>query len=163
MLGTVTESGELIAGGSDGIRFFLNEMPVSIEIIDAVNPDEVAIVKVYKGALAFPFGANAGAISVYTKKGRSVAINEKRFVSFEKQGFAVAREFFQVDYLKEPALNKNQTDNRITLLWKPNLQLDKAGKAKLDFFNNDFAKKWKVIVQGLDKQGQLVYSEYLLE
>lgn len=163
LLGTVTESGELIAGGSDGIRFFLNEMPVSIEIIDAVNPDEVAIVKVYKGALAFPFGANAGAISVYTKKGRSVAINEKRFVSFEKQGFAVAREFFQVDYLKEPALNKNQTDNRITLLWKPDLQLDKAGKAKLDFFNNDFAKKWKVIVQGLDKQGQLVYSEYLLE
>ncbi len=163
LLGTVTESGELIAGGSDAIRFFLNEMPVSVEIIDAVNPDEVAIVKVYKGALAFPFGANAGAISVYTKKGRSVAINEKRFVSFEKQGFAVAREFFQVDYLKAPVLNKNQTDNRITLLWKPDLQLDKAGKAKLDFFNNDFAKKWKVIVQGLDKQGQLVYSEYLLE
>jgi hypothetical protein len=89
LLGTVTESGELIAGGSDGIRFFLNEMPVSVEIIDAVNPDEVAIVKVYKGALAFPFGANAGAISVYTKKGRSFAINEKRFVSYEKQGYAV--------------------------------------------------------------------------
>ena len=163
LLGTVTESGELIAGGSDGIRFFLNEMPVSVEIIDAVNPDEVAIVKVYKGALAFPFGANAGAISVYTKKGRSFAINEKRFVSYEKQGYAVAREFFQVDYLKAPDLNKNQADNRTTLLWKPNLQLDKAGKAKLDFFNNDFAKKWKVVVQGMDRQGQLVFSEYILE
>jgi uncharacterized protein YfaS (alpha-2-macroglobulin family) len=57
----------------------------------------------------------------------------------------------------------NQADNRTTLLWKPNLQLDKAGKAKLDFFNNDFAKKWKVVVQGMDRQGQLVFSEYILE
>lgn len=163
VLGSVTESGELIGGGSDGIRFFLNEMPVSVEIIDAVNPDEVAMVKVYKGALAFPFGANAGAIAVYTKKGRSVAINEKRFVSYEKQGYAVAREFFHVDYLKAPNYNKDQADTRTTLLWKPDLVLDKSGKARLDFFNNDFAKRWKVVVQGIDTKGQLVFSEYMLQ
>jgi hypothetical protein len=163
ILGTVTESGELIGGGSDGIRFFLNEMPVSIEIIDAVNPDEVAMVKVYKGALAFPFGANAGAIAVYTKKGRSAAINEKRFVSYEKQGYAIAREFFQVDYLKAPDYNKNQPDTRTMLLWKPELILDKSGKARLSFFNNDFAKRWKVVVQGIDSKGQMVFSEAIVE
>jgi hypothetical protein len=159
VLGTMNEDGSMTGGADDGIMFFLNEIPVPMSIIDALNPDEVALVKIYKGALAFSFGANAGAISIYTKKGRSYSSNKKQFVNFQKQGYAVVREFYQVDYQRTPDYNKNVTDKRATLYWNPRFRLDSTGKGRIRFFNTDLCQEWKLVVQGIDRKGKIIYIE----
>lgn len=159
VLGTMNEDGSMTGGTDDGVMFFLNEIPVSIGIIDALNPDEVALVKVYKGALAFPFGANAGAISIYTKKGGSNAFNKKQFIHFQKQGFALVREFYQVDYERTPDYNKGVIDKRATLYWNPHFRFDNTGKGNIRFFNSDLCREWKLVIQGIDRNGRMIFAE----
>jgi hypothetical protein len=163
VLGGMNEDGSMTSGTDDGVMFFLNEIPVPIGIIDALNPEEVALVKVYKGTLAFPFGTNAGAIGIYTKKGRSSYSNKKEFINFQKQGYAVVREFYQVDYQKNPTLNKDVMDKRATLYWNPRFRFDSSGKGTVRFFNNDFSKKWNLVVQGIDQKGRIVYFQKVIE
>jgi hypothetical protein len=163
VLGGMNEDGSMTSGTDDGVLFFLNEIPVPIGIIDALNPEEVALVKVYKGTLAFPFGTNAGAIGIYTKKGRSSYSNKKEFVNFQKQGYAVVREFYQVDYQKNPTLNKDLMDKRVSLYWNPRFRFDSSGKGTVRFFNNDFSKKWNLVVQGIDQKGRIIYFQKVIE
>lgn len=54
-------------------------------------------------------------------------------------------------------------DNRLTLMWKPTLQLDANGKATIPFYNNDVAKKIKILIQGLDADGRIIYKEQTME
>jgi len=163
VLGTMNEDGSMNAGSDDGIVFFLNELPVTTDIIDALNPDEVALVKIYKGATGFPFSANAGAIGIYTKKGRMVAANQKQFNSFEKKGFTMVREFYHVDYEKTPAYNQGSIDKRTTLYWNPKAQFDAMGQMKIRFFNNDITQAYKIVVQGLDQKGRIIYAESMVQ
>ncbi|MFN5226985.1 MAG: hypothetical protein ACK5CP_10585 [Bacteroidota bacterium] len=163
VLGNMNEDGSMTSGTDDGVMFFLNEIPVPIGIIDALNPEEVALVKVYKGTLAFPFGANAGAIGIYTKKGKSGTSNKKQFVNFQKQGYAVVREFYQVDYQKTPDLNKGLIDKRTTLYWNPRFRFDSSGKGQIRFYNSDFCNEWKLVVQGIDSKGRMIYTEEIVK
>ncbi|MFN5359892.1 MAG: hypothetical protein ACK5CC_04050, partial [Bacteroidota bacterium] len=118
---------------------------------------------VYKGTLAFPFGANAGAIGIYTKKGKSGTSNKKQFVNFQKQGYAVVREFYQVDYQKTPDLNKGLIDKRTTLYWNPRFRFDSSGKGQIRFYNSDFCNEWKLVVQGIDSKGRMIYTEEIVK
>lgn len=163
VLGSMNEDGSMTAGVDDGILFFLNELPVTTDIIDAINPDEIALVKVYKGVTAFPFGTNAGAIGIYTKKGRSIFANQRQFSSFEKRGFSMVREFYHVDYQKFPDYNKSLTDKRVTLYWNPKAQFDQDGKLNVRFFNSDLAQQYKLVVQGIDQKGRMVFLEELIK
>jgi hypothetical protein len=147
------------------IKFLLNEIPVSTDVIDNLSPTDVALIKVYKGALGFPFGADAGAISIYTKKGANVgqAVFEKTFSKYTKIGFTVSREFYSPNYTKNPELDKNASDNRLTLYWNPNVEKNKQGMYSIDFHNSDHAKEFKIIIQGIDKNGKLIYTERIIK
>jgi len=147
------------------VKFLLNEIPVATEVIDALNPSDVALVKVYKGATAFTFGADAGAISIYTKKGVSAgnAVYDKKFEKFTKIGFSYAREFYSPNYSIHPELNKTIEDNRPTLYWNPKIKPGKNGEYIIEFYNNDIAKTFRLIIQGIDKDGRLIHKEQLIK
>ena len=153
---------EDVRGG--GIMFMLNEIEVSSDFIDNISPEDVALVKVYKGNAAFAWGAVHGMIAVYTKKGVSrVKPYEKVFSKMEIQGFEANREFFNVDYNKQPDLNKNTIDKRQTLYWNPKIKKDKSGKYNIHFYNNDIGNSYKLIIQGIDKDGQLIHHEQIIQ
>ncbi len=150
--------------GVDGIMFMLNEIQVDAVFIDNILPEDVALVKVYKGNTAFPWGASRGMIAVYTKKGANVQSGySKAFSKIDMQGYAVNREFFSPNYQKYPDLNKNLTDKRQTLYWNPNLKKDKNGSYQVTFFNNDISKSYKLVIQGIDKNGQLIFAEQIIQ
>jgi hypothetical protein len=145
--------------GPPRIQFFLNESPVPVEIIDGLHPDDVGLVKVFKQNAAV-LGADRGAIAVYTKKGGSLGIWRSRgFESFTISGYSVTREFYH------PAKEENNivSDRRVTLYWNPELKQDASGKAVISFYNDDFAKKFTVVVQGIDKNGKLLSLEKVVE
>ncbi|HEX6181366.1 MAG TPA: hypothetical protein VFZ47_08975, partial [Chitinophagaceae bacterium] len=102
--------------GGSSVAFFLNEVPVSADIIDALHPDDVGMVKIYKGVTGIILGADRGAIAVYTKKGRSGRDWRKSgFDSFKLSGYSVSREF----YHPGPSNTKDVPDIRPTLYWNP--------------------------------------------
>ena len=148
----------------DGIMFMLNEINVSPDFIDNISPDDVALVKVYKGNTAFPWGANQGMIAVYTKKGTDVrkAPYQKVFSKMEIQGYEANRVYFNTDYSKWNNTGNNAIDSRQTLYWNPKPQKGKAGDYAIIFYNNDLGNAYKIVVQGLDKNGRLIFGEALV-
>lgn len=147
------------AGGSS-VQFFLNEVPVSVDIIDGIHPDDIGLVKVFKGNTAAILGADRGAIAVYTKKGSGTRDWRKRgFDSFKLSGYSVTREFYH------PATPEKSlaVDRRVTLYWNPELKQEANGKAVISFYNDDFAKRFTVVVQGIDKDGKLLNIEKVIE
>lgn len=148
-----------------GIKFMLNEVEVPALSIDFISPSDVALVKVYKGNLAFPWGANQGMIAVYTKKGVNVKSSpfDKVFEKIEIIGFEGEREFFNADYEKFPEFNKDLTDRRQTLFWSPSVKKNKIGKYVATFFNNDISNAYRVLIQGIDKNGKLIFYESIIK
>ena len=139
------------------VQFYLNEVPVSVDIISALNPNDVGMVKVYKGITGIALGADRGAIAIYTTKERSVKDwRNKGFNSFSRLGYSTTRGFFSPDYSKiKPEITF--TDRRTTLFWQPELKINKDQKSLISFYNDDFAKKFKITVEGIDKDGNLIH------
>ncbi len=150
--------------GTDAMKFMLNEVEVSPEQLDFISPNDVALVKVYIGNSAFAWGANMGMIAVYTKKGTIVKKSpyEKTFTKLEKIGYESDREFFNIDYIKMPDINKNIIDKRQTLYWNPKVKKDKTGKYSFSYYNNDLSEFNFLLIQGIDKKGQIVYYQKVI-
>lgn len=149
--------------GADSLRFFVNEVPVSNDVVDAIRPEDVALIKVYKGNLGFILGANRGAIAIYTKKGTtSKTPFEKTFSKIERLGYTIVREFYSPDY-SNPEVNATETDKRATLYWNGSIKPASDGKYHVKFYNNDIATKLKLTIQGIDAKGRLIHYEKILE
>jgi len=72
-------------------------------------------------------------------------------------GYSVTREFSVPDYSN--AGRNAAADNRTTLYWSHDLNTDSNGILKFRFYNSDRAKKFKVVLQGMDTGGRLDYLE----
>lgn len=155
----INDDASNVEGGtnpSQGVRFFLNELEVSANIIDNLNIDEIALVKIYKGVTAMNLGTGGGAIGIYTKKGVNFkAAYQKEFSQKEVNGFSFSREYYSPVY-KSPA-SFNTIDKRLTLFWQPNIKFNNNTQ-KFSFYNNDIAKGYTITVQGVDKNGLLIFN-----
>jgi hypothetical protein len=145
-------------GGAGTVQFFLNELPIPTEIIETL--DDIGIIKVFKGNTGNILGTDRGAIAIYTRKGVSTRDWRKRgFDAFKLSGYSAAREFYNPVHT-----DKNETpDKRPTLYWNPDVQPGSNGKAVISFYNDDVARKFKVVVQGIDKNGKLLNIEKLVQ
>jgi hypothetical protein len=149
-------------GPNSGVQLFLNEVPVSSNIIDLLDPSDVSLVKIFKGTTGIILGADRGAIAIYTKKGGSARDwRVKGFDFIKKAGYNVGREFYAMDYsLLNP--ESDLIDVRPTLYWNPHLKITN-GKASIEFYNDDISKKSKLIIEGIDENGKLFSIEKLLD
>lgn len=75
----------------------------------------------------------------------------------------MVREFYNVDYKKTPDYNKDAIDKRTTLYWNLKAKFDDKGEIKVRFFNSDLSQKYKIVVQGLDQKGRMVYTEEFVQ
>ena len=56
------------------------------------------------------------------------------------------------------------TDARTTLLWQPYILTDAANrKIPVTFYNNDFSKKLKLVLEGINAEGKMIHIEKLIE
>jgi uncharacterized protein YfaS (alpha-2-macroglobulin family) len=75
-------------------------------------------------------------------------------------GFYKAREFYSPKYDHVNALT-GQQDLRSTIYWSPELKTDKDGNAGFEYFNADGTGTYKLVIEGIDKDGNIgrrVYS-----
>ncbi|HUP12331.1 MAG TPA: hypothetical protein VM187_08975, partial [Niastella sp.] len=147
---------------TNGIAYYLNEINVSKDVINTLSPEDVALIKVLKNEGAV-LGASQGAIALYTKKGMAVGRLpfEKTYTVVKREGYAIVRQFYNVDYSLTP--DAKDADARHTLYWNGKMNPSKDGRYRFRFFNNDTSKQFKLIIQGIDKDGQLIFGEQVIE
>jgi hypothetical protein len=161
-------AGLMISGSGSGATLnwrgavpdlYLNEMRAQVDMIQGVSIQDIAFVKVFRPPF---FGSNGGgaggAIAIYTKKGtdgRKADPNAKGLEYTILGGYSRFKEYASPNYDKaEPSFDP---DNRTTLLWSPFILTNKKSpRIKLNFFNNDFSKKFLLVLEGVNSEGKLV-------
>ncbi len=145
---------------ADMITYYLNEQLISVEELNFINPNDVVLIKVNRNANLHLGQMGAGpSVLIYTNsKGY---FGKFGFDATNLIGYSIPLRFYHPDYSK-PETQKTE-DRRTTLLWQPHVKFDSNGKAVIQFYNNDYTKKFKVVIQGMDKSGNLYYLEKIIE
>jgi hypothetical protein len=138
--------------------YFLNEMLVDHKsVLISIPMNDIAMIKVFRPLFMFSAGGGrGGAIAVYTKKGRDMEnLDPEGLNHVELNGYTQFKEFYNPTYDPEVA-GARISDNRTTLYWNPNLATDAQGqRLQLEFFNNDFTKKFRVVLEGINQSGKM--------
>ncbi|MFI5161798.1 MAG: hypothetical protein ACHQHN_11010 [Sphingobacteriales bacterium] len=124
--------------------------------MSTITSEEIATVEVLTSASAAIYGMRGGnGVLVITSKHMDPKyIKAVGILPITLNGFYKAREFYAPRY--DASYTENgRRDLRSTIYWKPELATDKDGKAAFDYFNADGSGSYKVIVEGIDSNGNL--------
>lgn len=143
---------------------YVDEMRADPGLIAMLSVNDIAMIKVIKGPFALMTGSGGGTIAIYTLRGNlQPAQKQPSMPHSSLKGYDVAKKFFS-PYYDIKSIPQPDTDTRDQLLWQtiisPTIGIDKA---RVVFFNNDNAKRYKVIIQGITEKGVPVYVERLIE
>lgn len=154
----------LQSGRNWTVGIFLNEIPTDINQLRILRADDIALVKFYEaGFVGVGSGSPGGALAVYTKEKSNKDLKPEKLDYVEAEGYAITKEFYHPDY--SVAIPRHAlADKRTTLYWNPDIITDGETKMiKLNFYNNDFTRKYKVVVEGFDATGRLIHVEKIIE
>jgi hypothetical protein len=160
---------------------YLNEMNVDINQIKTISMADVAMIKIFRPPFLGDFGTPTissnsatgaisssstsgagGAIAVYTKKGADVTSSAQGLDFTFINGYSPVKEFYSPDYTTNP--DSQLADYRPTLYWNPFLIIDKnTRRITIPFYNSDNCKKIKVVIEGINENGQLTREEKIFE
>lgn len=128
--------------------------------LSAINPRDVETIEVLKSSSMtgiYGMRGTGGVLVVNTKRGeinRDYRSFAPGIVSFNPQGFFKGREFYAPNYA-DPSINPAIPDLRTTIYWNPNVVSDSNGNASVEFYNADGTGNYKVIVEGINVQGNI--------
>lgn len=143
---------------------YVDEVAQRADYVQDIPVGDIAYVKVFHppfmiGPIA---NARAGAIAIYTRKGKDVEPEPVKGLPFGLlQGYAAERQFYSPDYSVEPTDQAAfLPDVRPTLYWNPYVFTDAASHSvRLTFYNDDIAGPLRVVVEGMNAQGKLVHID----
>ncbi len=159
----ISSDGQSATWRGSATSIFLNENNSDISMLDGIPMTDVALIKVFRPPFFGASGGGAGgAIAVYTKKGGGDNSAVKGLDFTNIYGYSPIKEFYMPDY--EKANTPDVADYRSTLYWNPFLIMDrKTRRIKIPFYNTDNCKKIRVIIEGINKMGQLTREEKIFE
>jgi hypothetical protein len=142
-------------------EFYLNESLATMDMILALPVIDIALVKAFPPPFMYSSnGMRNGAIAIYTKKMEDYKQPDlKGLPNLVLPGYTKFKEFYNPSY-ESPDANAKSTDNRTTLYWNPNLITNQTQqRITVDFFNNDFTKTFKVVLEGINAAGKMTRVE----
>lgn len=172
-------AGLMISGAAGGINgqpsvswrggtpaFFVDEVPTDISLLSSMSMSDIGYVKVFDPPFFGAAGGGAsGAIAVYTQRG-GTPTNTKAAKGLPFKvviGYTSAKEFYSPNYGTFDKRNEEE-DLRSTLYWNPMILTTKQNHIiRLSFYNNDITNRFRVIVEGVTKEGRLTHIEKTIE
>jgi hypothetical protein len=133
--------------------------------LDNITPQDVESVEVLRTIqyTAIYGSRGSGGVLVVTTKRGGDDTNTIRYapgiITYAPKGYYKAREFYAPEY-DNPKTNTQMADLRTTIFWKPNMLTDKDGNASFEFFNADGKGTYRVVVEGIDNNGNLARQIY---
>ena len=86
---------------------------------------------------------------------------DKRFrpwyARFNSLGYTLPEEVYHPAY-ETPESREIGRDNRSTVYWNPNLEVDSSGKARFSFYTSDQSRHYRIVIEGVTSKGKVVYS-----
>jgi hypothetical protein len=141
---------------------YLDEMRIEPDFVTSVPVSDVAYIKVMRP----PFfgtagGGGGGAIAIYTKKGGDQTSSSGGLSKSSVVAYTPIRQFYSPNYERFDPKNE-QADIRTTLYWNPQVLTTKK-PVVLSFFNNDVSKSFRVVIEGMTREGMLTHYEQIME
>lgn len=140
------------------LQMYLNEMPTSSEFIESIPIEQIAYVKIFSSFTGAEGGR--GAVAIYTKKGADDDYGLPSIVSsVNYRGYDIVKEFYSPEY-DRAGFEKPESDNRLSLLWQPDMYIAAIGPyVPIVFYNNSRTKKFKIVIEGVTIDGRLLMLE----
>ncbi|HNN72903.1 MAG TPA: hypothetical protein PKG89_16755, partial [Ferruginibacter sp.] len=161
-------AGRTLTYNDKSVFVYIDEHEMTTTDLENLSLEQVAYVKLIPNFLGR--GPEAGStginpvLAVYTRKGDDLIDRrptEKDLGSVKVAGYSPVKEFYSPDYTQD---NSSGTDARTTLLWVPYILTDKNNrKVPVVFYNNDFSKRFRVILEGVNNEGKLIRIERTIE
>ena len=148
------------------VAFYIDEVPADEYRINDLNPADIAYIKVFRPPFFAPFSMDAGgAIVVYTKNGtEKKSFEPGKLFSTTIKGYSTSRTYSAPDYSTPEMKSAPLYDVRTTLYWNPFIVLSKdKPEIEIEFFNNDNADSYVVIVEGITEEGKLIKFEQIVK
>ncbi|MCX8531059.1 hypothetical protein [Chryseobacterium luquanense] len=137
---------------------YLDEMLTDASALSGLSADNIAMVKIIKDGAIGMSGGGSGGVLIYTKRGDTQPTSKGNSLSnmtdinfFVMEGYNESEKFPDSDYGNSD-LSKIGYDYRSVLYWNPLVEENEASPAKIDFYNNDTAKKFRFIIIGSDNE-----------
>lgn len=160
------------AGGRIPVQFFINGMPVDVQALNGIMPAEVEGIEVFlrdELGVVSRTHQNNGVISIYTKTDhkptKRMSLSEiealmpkSNVVDLTPLGYVKERTFYAPKY--DTPERRATNDIRPTVYWNPDITTDESGAATINFYNGDGRGTYRVIVEGLDQEGNVGRSVY---
>ncbi|KQR69865.1 hypothetical protein [Pedobacter sp. Leaf176] len=158
-------------GNKTPMGIFINGMLMDVNQLNTIDPATVESVEIFlRDQLGLVNRANNinGVIVINQKKApKGTKISKSQLmdmlpksyeVTFSPQGYNKERQFYMPKY--DVAANLNRNDLRTTIYWNPKLSTDKTGVTSFEFFNADGKGQYKVVVEGIDGNGNIGRSVF---
>ncbi len=146
-------------------QLYLDEMQTNAAMIENVPVSDVAYVKIFRPPfIGAPGGGAGGAIAIYSRKGGDEDQAQGKGLSNNMvSGYTLIRQFYSPDYNTFNEENEKK-DLRTTLYWNPSVVTSPGNnKVLLKFYNNDVTESFRVIIEGMTKDGRLAHVEQIME
>ena len=140
-------------------ELFLDEMRAEPDMLSSIAMGDIAYVKVFRPPFFGSVGGGAGgAVSVYTRKGTDIQSKPGVGLPYKLlEGYTSYKEFYSPDY---SVPTSNPSDIRNTIYWNPYLLTDKNNKKiRIEFYNNDISKKFRMVLEGVNLEGKMTRIE----
>lgn len=149
-------------GGSPAV--YLDEMQTDVDMISGVPVSDIAYIKVFRPPFMGGMGGGNGAIAIYTRKGGDQTISKGGGLSSNTvAGYTPIKQFYSPNYDRFDPRN-DHLDIRTTLYWNPLITTNAKNKSvKLNFYNNDVTKSFRVVIEGITRDGLFTHYEQIME
>lgn len=143
------------------VPVYLDEMPVDAAYLTGMSINDIAMVKVIRGAFYGGVQASDGAIAIYTRRGGMHTpflvpdLPMNTIIGYKKQ-----EAFFSPVYDQKEL--KTVDDKRGILARQDFMVPDNAGKVAVSFYNNDVSKSFRVYITGFTADGQPIHVNRLI-
>jgi len=125
------------------------------------NPANIKKINIYDGCYSFGNESFEYLVSFITHK------NNLSFFQLGKESQLLNYDFPQLpsspeipDYSNERIRNSQKPDFRHTLYWNPFVEQIKGQTVNLTLFTSDLCGEFKVKVEGITSDGEMIYGEY---
>ena len=144
----------------------LDGNPIDYDFFNDLDAEDIQSIEVMVSPgnemLYGPRGTS-GVLEITSKRAGDYKNENHRYapgvVAAHPTGFYKAREFYSPQY-DNPKTHAKMGDYRSTIYWKPDLITDKDGKAMFSFFNSDNKGTYRVVVEGIDTDGNIGRQVY---
>lgn len=158
---------------STPVAIYYNGGPVDESYLENLDPKTIESVEIFLNDGLSSINKMSGTKGVLVINGKKAPKGEKislaqlrdmlpknNIITITPQGYAKVREFYMPKYNVAKPNPTAPADLRTTIYWNPQIITDNTGKASMDFFNADGKGTYRVVLEGVDGEGNLAHYVY---